>query len=62
MTAIVAGTFSLFCSTLLHRPTASTAVAYTFCAFWLFAYPVISILTLEVLYPAILAGIYGFSG
>jgi ABC-type transport system involved in multi-copper enzyme maturation permease subunit len=46
VTAIVAGTFSLFCSTLIHRPTASTAVAYTFCAFWLFAYPVVSILTL----------------
>ncbi len=46
ITAIVAGTFGLFCSTLIHRPTASTAVAYTFCAFWLFAYPVISILTL----------------
>src|SRR6516225_5329820 len=45
-TAIVAGTFSLFCSTLVHRPTASTAAAYIFCAFWLFAYPVISILTL----------------
>ena len=46
MIAIVAGTFSLFCSTLVHRTTASTAVAYTFCAFWLFAYPVVSILTL----------------
>lgn len=46
MTAIVVGTFSLCCSTLIHRPTASTAVAYTFCTFWLFAYPVISILTL----------------
>ena len=46
MTAIVAGTFSLCCSTLMRRPTASTAVAYTFCAFWLFAYPIISILTL----------------
>ena len=46
MTAIVAGTFSLFCSTLVHRTTASTAMAYTFCAFWLFAYPVVSILTL----------------
>ncbi len=45
VTAIVAGTFSLCCSTLMRRPTASTAVAYTFCAFWLFAYPVISILT-----------------
>ena len=46
VTAIVVGTLSLCCSTLIHRPTASTAVAYTFCAFWLFAYPVISILTL----------------
>ena len=46
ITAIVAGTFSLFCSTLVHRTTASTAMAYTFCAFWLFAYPVVSILTL----------------
>jgi ABC-type transport system involved in multi-copper enzyme maturation permease subunit len=46
MTAIVAGTFSLCCSTLMRRSTASTAVAYTFCAFWLFAYPIISILTL----------------
>src|SRR6266481_9523284 len=46
MIALVAGTFGLFCSTLLHRPTVSTAVAYTFCAFWLLAYPVVSILTL----------------
>ena len=45
-TAIVVGTFSLFCSTIVHRLTASTAAAYTFCAFWLFAYPVISLLTL----------------
>ena len=50
-TAIVAGTFSLFCSTVVHRPTASTAAAYTFCAFWLFAYPVISILTLGTAIP-----------
>jgi len=46
ITAIVAGTFGLFCSTLIHRPTTSTAAAYTFCACWLFAYPVISLLTL----------------
>src|SRR6266849_1360761 len=52
MTAIVAGTFSLFCSTLVHRPTASTAAAYTFCAFWLFAYPVVSILTLGSSLPS----------
>ena len=52
MTAIVAGTFSLFCSTLVHRPTASTAAAYTFCTFWLFAYPVVSILTLGSSLPS----------
>lgn len=52
MTAIVVGTFSLCCSTLIHRSTASTAVAYTFCAFWLFAYPVISILTLGSSIPS----------
>jgi ABC-2 type transport system permease protein len=52
MTAIVAGTFSLCCSTLIHRPTASTALAYTVCAFWLFAYPVISILTLGSSIPS----------
>jgi len=38
MTAIVAATFSLFCSTILHRPTVSTAVAYTFCVLWMFSY------------------------
>ncbi|SRR6266516_521976 len=38
MTAIVAGTFSLFCSTILRRPTVSTATAYTFCVFWMFSY------------------------
>lgn len=51
-TAIVASTFSLFCSTLVHRPTASTAAAYIFCAFWLFAYPVISLLTLGSSIPS----------
>ncbi|MGZ6364338.1 MAG: ABC transporter permease subunit [Ktedonobacteraceae bacterium] len=52
VTAIVVGILSLCCSTLIHRPTASTAVAYTFCAFWLFAYPVISILTLGSSIPS----------
>jgi ABC-2 type transport system permease protein len=51
-TAIVAGTFGLCCSTLVHRPTASTSAAYTFCAFWLFAYPVISLLTLGSSIPS----------
>ncbi len=52
MTAVVAGTFGLFCSTLLRRPTVSTAAAYTFCALWLFVYPVISILTLGSSLPS----------
>ena len=52
MTAVVAGTFGLFCSTLLRRPTVSTAAAYIFCALWLFAYPVISILTLGSSLPS----------
>ena len=38
MTAIVAATFSLFCSTLLRRPTVSTAAAYAFCVLWMFSY------------------------
>src|SRR5437667_4233823 len=46
MTALVAGTFGLFCSTLLHRPTVSTTAAYIFCALWMFSYPSVSFLTL----------------
>ena len=38
MTALVAGTFGLFCSTILRRPTISTAVAYTFSVVWMFLY------------------------
>ena len=38
MTALVAGTFGLFCSSILHRPTVSTAVAYTFSVLWMFLY------------------------
>jgi len=52
MTAVVVGTFGLFCSTLLRRTTVSTAAAYIFCALWLFAYPVISILTLGSSLPS----------
>ena len=33
-TAIVVGTFGLFCSTLLKRPPVSTAIAYMFCIMW----------------------------
>lgn len=38
MTALVAGTFGLCCSTLLKQPTVSTSVVYTFCVIWMFAY------------------------
>ncbi len=41
MTAIVAGTFGLFCSTLFQRPNVSTAIAYGFCVLWMFAYWVV---------------------
>lgn len=34
VTAIVVGTFGLFCSTLLKRPPVSTAIAYMFCVMW----------------------------
>ncbi len=46
MTAIVAGTFSLFCSTLFRRSTVSTAVAYTFIVFWMFFYWIVYFLTM----------------
>jgi len=46
MTAIVVGTFSLFCSTILRRPTVSTAVAYTFCVLWMFSYWIVFLLTI----------------
>lgn len=38
MTALLTGTFSLFCSTVLRRPTISTAVAYAFSVLWMFSY------------------------
>jgi ABC-type transport system involved in multi-copper enzyme maturation permease subunit len=38
MTALVAGTFGLFCSTILKQPAVSTSVVYTFCVVWMFAY------------------------
>jgi len=34
VTAIVVGTFGLFCSTILKRPTVSTAITYMFCVIW----------------------------
>ncbi len=34
VTAIVVGTFGLFCSTLLKRPPVSIAIAYMFCVIW----------------------------
>ncbi len=41
MTAIVAGTFGLCCSTVFQRPNVSTAIAYGFCVLWMFAYWVV---------------------
>jgi ABC-type transport system involved in multi-copper enzyme maturation permease subunit len=41
MTAAVVETFGLFCSTLLRRPSISTAIVYTFCAVWMFWYWVV---------------------
>jgi len=41
MTAIVAGIFGLFCSTIFPRPNVSTAIAYGFCVLWMFAYWVV---------------------
>jgi ABC-type transport system involved in multi-copper enzyme maturation permease subunit len=41
MTAIVAGTFGLFCSTIFQRPNVSTSIAYGFCVLWMFAYWVV---------------------
>jgi ABC-type transport system involved in multi-copper enzyme maturation permease subunit len=46
MTAIVTGMLGLFCSTILRRPTVSTAVAYTFCVLWMFSYWVIFLLAI----------------
>jgi ABC-type transport system involved in multi-copper enzyme maturation permease subunit len=46
MTALVTGTFGLFCSTLLRRPTVSTTAAYIFCVLWMFLYPIVSFLTI----------------
>src|SRR5436309_4894082 len=36
VTALVAGTFGLCCSTILKQPTVSTSVVYTFCVIWMF--------------------------
>jgi ABC-type transport system involved in multi-copper enzyme maturation permease subunit len=46
MATLVTGTFGLFCSTLLHRPTVSTTAAYIFCTLWMFLYPIVSLLTI----------------
>ena len=41
MTAIVAGIFGLFCSTIFPRPNVSTSITYGFCVLWMFAYWVV---------------------
>lgn len=35
-TAVLLGTFGLFCSTIVRRPTVSTVLAYMFCVLWIF--------------------------
>jgi ABC-type transport system involved in multi-copper enzyme maturation permease subunit len=42
ITALQAGTFGLFCSTIFKRPTISTVITYLCGAFWL-AFPVIAL-------------------
>ncbi len=51
VTAIVAGTISLFCSTLVRRPPASTAIAYAFCVLWMFTPWVLFLLYIGGGYP-----------
>ncbi len=47
MTAVVAETFGLFCSTLLRWPTLSTVITYTFCALWMFWYWIVYYLSMQ---------------
>ena len=47
VTAILVGTFGLFCSTLLKRPPVSTAITYMFCMIWVL-YPWLLSLLLAV--------------
>jgi ABC-type transport system involved in multi-copper enzyme maturation permease subunit len=49
VTAILVGTFGLFCSTILKRPPVSTAVAYMLCVIW-------------VLFPWLLSLLLALSG
>ncbi len=43
-TALITGTFGLFCSTLVLRPAVSTAIAYMVSMLWIFMPPVLSIM------------------
>jgi len=49
VTAILVGTFGLFCSTILKRPPVSTAIAYMLCVIW-------------VLFPWLLSLLLALSG
>jgi ABC-type transport system involved in multi-copper enzyme maturation permease subunit len=46
LTAVLAGTFGLFCSTIFKRPAVSTAVAYMACLVWIGLPIVINILSI----------------
>jgi ABC-type transport system involved in multi-copper enzyme maturation permease subunit len=52
VTAIVAGMISLFCSTVVRRPTVSTAIAYALCMLWMFTPWVLFILSTGSQNPA----------
>jgi ABC-type transport system involved in multi-copper enzyme maturation permease subunit len=44
VTAILVGTFGLFCSTILKRPPVSTAIAYMLCVIWVLSPWLLSLL------------------
>lgn len=63
ITAIVVGTFGLFCSTLLKRPQVSTAIAYMFCVIWVVTPWLLSfLLQLSVPFNGSVQGAYIFIG
>ena len=63
VTAIVVGTFGLFCSTLLKRPPVSIAIAYMFCVIWVFTPWLLSfLLQLSAPFNGSVQGSYIFLG
>ncbi len=63
VTAIVVGTFGLFCSTLLKRPPVSIAIAYMFCVIWMITPWLLSfLLQLSAPFNGSVQGAYIFLG